>query len=270
MSAEGQRRFATERGGVQIREVDPRGWDWDVLPLGGAVRRVTGLDVAAAEARKLSKTSSEWRRGDLAGEDAAREGVTKYGRGHGEHGLRDLQANLRVETRGGTVKDFDRGYVVGYERGLHARGVAAGSRPSSMAGRVDPGFSVDYAPGRTYPPLASSSSARDPSRREIEDDVAGIVEEGGVEDRLFRGGLPHEHRVRGQEEAAARRLPHARPSSLPDARAGVGTGGLRPARASRGNRAGRPVDAGSPRAAVLALLLGERLRHPGAVTASRR
>jgi hypothetical protein len=68
-----QQRFVTEQGDVEIREVDPRGWDGDVLPLGGAARRVRGRDAAVTEARTLSKRSSEWHRGDLAGEDSALE-----------------------------------------------------------------------------------------------------------------------------------------------------------------------------------------------------
>ncbi len=183
VSTGGQRRFVTERGDVQIREADPRGRDWDVLPLGGAVRRATGLDGAVAEARKLSRTYPEWRRGDLAGEDAAREMVAKYGRGHGEHGLRDLQANLRRETRAGEAQDFDKGYVVGYERAIRAREAGgqwpvAGSGRWPMAGRVDPGFSIDHAPSRTYPrpPSGQSSSSHNPSRREIEHDVVDIAD----------------------------------------------------------------------------------------------
>jgi hypothetical protein len=61
-----QQCFVTEQGDVEIRELDPRGW-------GGAARRVRGRDAAVTEARTLSKKSSEWHRGDLAGEDSALE-----------------------------------------------------------------------------------------------------------------------------------------------------------------------------------------------------
>lgn len=145
-----QQRFVTEQGDVELREVDPRGWDWDVLPLGGAARRVRGQDAAVTEARALSKRSSEWRRGDLAGEDSALEVTAKYGRAFGERGLADLRANLRRETRTGQAKDFDRGYVVGYERGVSEAG-----RGKTLTGRVGSGFEVDYLPGRTYPPPSS-------------------------------------------------------------------------------------------------------------------
>lgn len=70
------------------------------------------------EVRALSKKSSEWHRGDSAGEAAAREMSAKYGRGFAEHGLEQLQANLRREVRSGEATDFDRGYVVGYARGV--------------------------------------------------------------------------------------------------------------------------------------------------------
>jgi hypothetical protein len=68
----------------------------------------------------LKAKSSEWRRGDLAGENAAREVTTKYGRAFGERNLFDLQTNLRREIRLREAGDFDRGYVVGYARGVSA------------------------------------------------------------------------------------------------------------------------------------------------------
>jgi hypothetical protein len=93
-----------------------------------ALNKRRGRTARSHEAKRLVRTprrshattkkSSEWHRGDLAGENAALEVIAKHGRLLGEFNLRDLKANLRREIRRGEAEDFDRGYVVGYERGF--------------------------------------------------------------------------------------------------------------------------------------------------------
>ena len=62
--------------------------------------------------------TAEWHRGELLGENAALEVTAKHGRLLGERNLESLQANLRREIRLRQAVDFDRGYIVGYKRGI--------------------------------------------------------------------------------------------------------------------------------------------------------
>lgn len=165
----GRQRLVTDCGDVQIQQADAGGLDWEVLPLGGAPRRVRGKDAAVAQARELSRTSAEWRRGDSTGERSSLENIANHGPGLAEDNLRQLQANLRREVRSKEATDFDRGYVVGYERGT--RKAASGDR---FRGRVGAGFEVE-PPAESYPPPRPPRPDRPLSRQEIEHQVAKVV-----------------------------------------------------------------------------------------------
>jgi hypothetical protein len=174
--------FVTERGDVLIRQPTyHHPWtlpkreipkDWLVLPMGGAMRWAAGVDEAAAEARWLAKTSAEWRLGDLAGESSAYRAWERIGESSAGAELRDLRAELRREIRVGTAKDFDRGYVVGYERGI--RGAKLGKR--SVTALVDSDFEIDQSLGRSYlPPGHVHSPPKRKTPRQIMQEIEEIL-----------------------------------------------------------------------------------------------